>query len=55
VATIEELMKFAERVEKGIPLSPELDDAIFYGNAIGGVRPKAFISLYVWHWYLKFV
>ena len=44
VATIEELMRSAERVEKGIPLSPELDEAIFHGSAIGGARPKAFID-----------
>ncbi|MCF6274619.1 MAG: HipA domain-containing protein, partial [Robiginitomaculum sp.] len=43
-ATLEELMESAERVEKGIPLSPELDQAIFHGSSIGGARPKALIQ-----------
>ena len=43
-ASIEELMKSAERVEAGVPLSPELDQAIFHGSSIGGARPKALIE-----------
>jgi len=43
-ATLEELMNSAERVEKGVPLSPELDQAIFHGSSIGGARPKALID-----------
>ncbi len=43
-ATLEELMESAERVEKGIPLSPELDQALFHGSSIGGARPKALIK-----------
>lgn len=43
-ASIEELMDSAERVEAGVPLSPELDTAIFHGSAIGGARPKALID-----------
>lgn len=43
-ATLEELMNSAERVEKGVPLSPELDQAIFHGSSIGGARPKALIE-----------
>ncbi|PCI53117.1 MAG: phosphatidylinositol kinase [Alphaproteobacteria bacterium] len=43
-ATLEELMESAERVEKGVPLSPELDQAIFHGSSIGGARPKALIQ-----------
>ena len=40
-ATLEELMASAERVEKGLPLSPELDQALRHGTSIGGARPKA--------------
>lgn len=42
--TIEELLESAERVEKGIPLTPELDQALFHGSSIGGARPKALIE-----------
>ncbi len=43
-ASLEELMNSAERVEKGVPLSPELDQALFHGSSIGGARPKALIQ-----------
>jgi serine/threonine-protein kinase HipA len=42
--TVEELMHSVERVEKGIPLTPELDQALFHGSSIGGARPKALIE-----------
>lgn len=40
-ASMEELIESAERVEKGIPLTKELDEALFHGSSIGGARPKA--------------
>lgn len=43
-ATLEELLESAERVEKGIPLTAELDQALFHGSSIGGARPKALIE-----------
>jgi serine/threonine-protein kinase HipA len=43
-AALEELLESAERVEKGVPLSPDLDQALFHGSAIGGARPKALIE-----------
>lgn len=43
-ATLEELMESAERVEQGIPLSPDLDQALHHGSSIGGARPKALID-----------
>ena len=43
-ATLEELMQSAERVEKGVPLSPDLDLALQHGSSIGGARPKALIE-----------
>lgn len=39
-----ELLESAERVEKGITLTPELDKALFHGSSIGGARPKALIE-----------
>ena len=38
---IRELVQAAERVEKGLPLSPELDQALQHGTSLGGARPKA--------------
>ncbi|MDH5378199.1 MAG: type II toxin-antitoxin system HipA family toxin [Gammaproteobacteria bacterium] len=43
-ASLEELLESAERVEQGIPLTPELDHALFHGSSIGGARPKALIE-----------
>ena len=43
-ATLEELRTAAEKVEKGIPLTPELDQALFHGSSLGGARPKAMIE-----------
>lgn len=42
--SLEELTESAERVEKGVPLTPELDQALFHGSSIGGARPKALIQ-----------
>jgi serine/threonine-protein kinase HipA len=42
--SMEELIESAERVEKGIPLTSELDQALFHGTSIGGARPKALIE-----------
>ena len=42
-ASMEELMDFAGRVERGTPLSPELD-LVFPASSIGGARPKALIK-----------
>jgi serine/threonine-protein kinase HipA len=43
-ANLEELLTSAERVEEGIPLSPDLDQALQHGSSIGGARPKALIT-----------
>ena len=42
--SMEELIESAERVEKGLPLTPELDQALFHASSIGGARPKALIQ-----------
>lgn len=41
---LEELMESASKVEQGIPLSPELDQALHHGSSIGGARPKSIIE-----------
>ena len=38
--SLEELQTAAEKVEKGVPLSPELDLALLHGTSLGGARPK---------------
>jgi len=43
-ATLEELMQAAERLERGEPFSPGLDDALLRGSSIGGARPKALLD-----------
>ncbi|MGH9566433.1 MAG: type II toxin-antitoxin system HipA family toxin [Candidatus Angelobacter sp.] len=43
-ASLDELMQSAERVEKGLPLAPDLDKALQHGSSLGGARPKALIS-----------
>lgn len=43
-ANLEELLESAARVEQGVPLTAELDQALFHGSSIGGARPKALID-----------
>ena len=43
-ATLQELLSAAEKVENGVPLTPELDRALFHGTSVGGARPKATIQ-----------
>ena len=43
-ASLEELLQSAGRVEKGVPLTKELDEALNHGTSIGGARPKALID-----------
>lgn len=43
-APLEELMEATSRVEKGLPLTPELAQALQHGTSIGGARPKALIE-----------
>ncbi len=39
-----ELLESAERVEKGVLLTSELDLALFHGSSLGGARPKVSIE-----------
>jgi serine/threonine-protein kinase HipA len=43
-ASLDELMRSAERVEQGIPLSPMLDAALLHASSVGGARPKALLD-----------
>jgi serine/threonine-protein kinase HipA len=43
-ATLEELLEAAERVDRGEPVPPSLEKALFHGSSIGGARPKALIQ-----------
>jgi serine/threonine-protein kinase HipA len=43
-ATLSELLEAARRIERGVPLSRELAEALQHGSAIGGARPKALIE-----------
>jgi len=43
-ATYEELIQAASLIEKGVPLTPGLDQALNHGTSIGGARPKALID-----------
>jgi serine/threonine-protein kinase HipA len=44
IASLEELMQSAERVEAGVRLSPALDAALLGGSSVGGARPKALLE-----------
>ena len=41
---LEEVVEAAQRVEKGLPLSEALNQALNHGTSIGGARPKALIE-----------
>lgn len=39
--SLEELVEAGDRLAQGLPFSPDLDDALAFGSAVGGARPKA--------------
>ncbi|MFC1747531.1 type II toxin-antitoxin system HipA family toxin [Pseudomonadota bacterium] len=43
-APLEELLAAAALVEQGVPLTPELEQALRHGTSIGGARPKVLIE-----------
>ena len=43
-ATLQEMVQAAERLEAGVPFSPDLDAALLRGSSIGGARPKALLD-----------
>ena len=42
--SLEELQTAAEKVEKGVALSSELDQALLHGTSLGGARPKVLLD-----------
>jgi serine/threonine-protein kinase HipA len=42
--SLKELQAAAEKVEKGLPLSPELDQALLHRTSLGGARPKVLLD-----------
>jgi serine/threonine-protein kinase HipA len=42
--SLELLQTAAEQVERGIPLPPELDQALLHGTSLGGARPKVLLE-----------
>lgn len=42
--TLTELLQAVQLVEAGLPLSSELERALFHGSSIGGARPKALLD-----------
>ncbi|MEY3944644.1 MAG: hypothetical protein RL697_657 [Pseudomonadota bacterium] len=42
--SLEDLQTAAEKVERGVPISPELDQALLHGTSLGGARPKVLID-----------
>ena len=42
-APLAQLLTAAELVDQGLPLSPDLAEALQHGSAIGGARPKALV------------
>ena len=43
-AQLEELLEAVTRVQQGLPLSPEISQALFHGTSLGGARPKAMLE-----------
>ena len=42
--SLEALLTAAQQVERGVPLSPELDQALLHGTSLGGARPKVLLD-----------
>lgn len=43
VVSLPELVEAAERVERGVALTPALNRALLHGTSVGGARPKAVV------------
>lgn len=43
-ASLEELLTAADKIQHGVPLSPELDQALQHGTSLGGARPKVLME-----------
>ncbi len=43
-ATLDELVDAAQRLVEGLPIPPELSEALLYGTSMGGARPKVLLK-----------
>lgn len=43
-SSLEDLLTAAEKVEHGVPLPAELDQALLHGTSLGGARPKVLLD-----------
>ncbi|MGB8399027.1 type II toxin-antitoxin system HipA family toxin [Bradyrhizobium sp.] len=43
-ASLDDLLQAVDKVEEGVPLDADLDQALFHGSSLGGARPKALIA-----------
>ena len=43
-ASLEDLLNVAKQVEDGVPITPDLERAVFHGTSLGGARPKAAVE-----------
>lgn len=43
-SSLDDLQQAVAKVEAGVPLDPELDQALFDASSLGGARPKALIA-----------
>ncbi|OGT98728.1 MAG: phosphatidylinositol kinase [Geobacteraceae bacterium GWB2_52_12] len=53
-APLEELLEAADFIERGIPLTPELAQALQHGTSIGGARPKTLVESDTQKYIVKF-
>jgi serine/threonine-protein kinase HipA len=44
LAQLEDLLAATEKVEQGVPLTSELDQALLHGTSLGGARPKVLLD-----------
>ena len=42
-ASLEDLLHAADRVDRGLPLGPDLAESLRHGTSIGGARPKCLV------------
>lgn len=43
-ASLDDLLHAVDKVERGVPLDSDLDQALLHGSSLGGARPKALID-----------
>lgn len=53
-AALDDLFQAAQKIEEGISLPDELDNALMHGSSVGGARPKALLDNDNAKWIAKF-